>query len=273
MQKKHVYLFFTSLLLSIFAVGPVFATGGGGCECNLLVEGPGCNVNKTELYPFDSTVSPALIISSIPSEECSSAVKSIAGNYIDDTPFSVSAEACNAFDFEGEVDAFLVSYVYSLQCKTVGGGDASGPGGNCLCIVGEGENDISESDQPNEAACLANEDQLAGIVCDFEPYSTASSTEGASQGGFIVPKNIKDLNKIGTDSFATFLGRFAGILLTVAGSVALVFIIVGGTMTMTSAGSSDRWVKGIKVAAWTGIGLMVILASYAIVRFLLNAFA
>lgn len=69
------------------------------------------------------------------------------------------------------------------------------------------------------------------------------------------------------------LGRIIGAALGVVGSIALVVFILGGLMWMTAGGNEERIRKGKDIIVWATLGLAVIFASYALVKFLLAAFS
>lgn len=63
------------------------------------------------------------------------------------------------------------------------------------------------------------------------------------------------------------LEKFIYYSLLFAGVVALVLIIVGGIKLITSSGDSKQVDSGRKIITWAIIGLIVILMSFAVVRF------
>ena len=85
--------------------------------------------------------------------------------------------------------------------------------------------------------------------------------------------NADGLNQIKTTSAPVLLGRLLNFVVIIAGSVALIVVLYGGGRILTSAGYDEQWKKGLMVLAWGAIGLIVVLAAYAIAAFLLSAFA
>ena len=65
------------------------------------------------------------------------------------------------------------------------------------------------------------------------------------------------------------IGKIINSVLGVVGSLALLMFIFGGLTWMTSAGSADKVKKGKDIIVWSAIGLVVIFASYGLVRFLI----
>ncbi len=84
--------------------------------------------------------------------------------------------------------------------------------------------------------------------------------------------DIDIINTITTSDFTKIVSNFIKWSLGVAGSVALVALIVGGVMYMTSAGEEQKATQAKKLILWTIIGLVVILLSYAILSLINEIF-
>jgi len=67
------------------------------------------------------------------------------------------------------------------------------------------------------------------------------------------------------------IGKVINSVLGVVGSLALLMFIYGGLTWMTSAGSSEKVKKGRDIIIWSAIGLFIIFASYALIRFLISS--
>ena len=61
--------------------------------------------------------------------------------------------------------------------------------------------------------------------------------------------------------------QFTGIL----GSLALLMFVYGGFLWLTSAGNSDQVKKGTGAMLWSGIGIVIIFSSYAILTLVFKA--
>jgi len=72
-------------------------------------------------------------------------------------------------------------------------------------------------------------------------------------------------NPLQTDSIATIIGRITKYMVGISGTIALLFFIYGGSLWLISAGRPDYVTKGRNAMVWSGIGLVVIFASYALV--------
>ncbi len=78
-------------------------------------------------------------------------------------------------------------------------------------------------------------------------------------------------NPLGESDVRVILGRVIRGFLSVVGSIALLMVVYGGVLWLTSAGNSDRIKKGKDVLVWAVLGLGVIFSAYAITNALLNA--
>lgn len=67
-------------------------------------------------------------------------------------------------------------------------------------------------------------------------------------------------------------GAFIEWLLSIAGSVALLMLIYGGIVYITSAGNPGKAEQGKRIVTWTLYGLLVVLMSYSIILTLEDIF-
>ena len=72
-------------------------------------------------------------------------------------------------------------------------------------------------------------------------------------------------------SISTFIIRIINIALTVAGLIAVLFLIVGGFRYITSAGNEETAEQAKKIITNSIIGIVVIILSFVIVRVIGNA--
>jgi len=87
-----------------------------------------------------------------------------------------------------------------------------------------------------------------------------------------IDNQVQSLNMLGTDNPATVIGRMIKIALGIVGSISLLMFVAGGALWMTAAGNPERAKKGAQIVVWTSLGIVVILSSYALATFVLNAF-
>ena len=76
----------------------------------------------------------------------------------------------------------------------------------------------------------------------------------------------------GPASFNQIISIVTNLLLGIAGSIAVIFIIVGGIQYATSAGDDGRVQSAKNTILNAVIGLVITVMAYAIVNFLLNIF-
>lgn len=88
------------------------------------------------------------------------------------------------------------------------------------------------------------------------------------------PATIDLENPLGTtDMFTIIGGRVVKPVLGIIGSIALIMFVYGGFMWLTSGGSPDKIKKGRDVFMWSSIGIIVILSSYILLKFVFGALA
>jgi len=71
-------------------------------------------------------------------------------------------------------------------------------------------------------------------------------------------------------SIPELLGTIINYAMGIIGSLALVMFIYGGITWMLSGGSSEKVTKGKDVIIWATLGLALIFAAYALVKFVLT---
>ncbi|PIT86152.1 MAG: hypothetical protein COU33_04760 [Candidatus Magasanikbacteria bacterium CG10_big_fil_rev_8_21_14_0_10_43_6] len=81
------------------------------------------------------------------------------------------------------------------------------------------------------------------------------------------------LNLLKVNSVPELIGALLKIFMGVLGTVSLVIIIYGGILWMTAAGNANREQEGLEIVFWAALGIIIILSSYALVKFIIgNAF-
>jgi hypothetical protein len=79
-------------------------------------------------------------------------------------------------------------------------------------------------------------------------------------------------NPIQAEDFTTLVTNFLQWLLGIAGGVALLMLIYGGIMYITSAGDQQKAETGKKIVMYTLLGLLVVLLSFSIVKVMEDIF-
>jgi len=146
------------------------------------------------------------------------------------------------------------------------------------------------SPQPAFAACqcVCSNGTQAGVLDDQtacnQACGGAGNTCGAVTGGgptapaapgtarlenplaAICPANVQ-----GQQCVQRVIGSVIRALLGIVGSIALLMIIYGGFLWLTSQGNSERIQKGKSVLVWAVMGLALIFAAYAITSYVIDA--
>ena len=99
----------------------------------------------------------------------------------------------------------------------------------------------------------------AGII----PEPSGASTCPANYNGTCGDYTVND--------FIVLAVRVSSWILGIVGSLTLLMFIYGGTMFLISAGSSDKIGEARKIIVAATIGLLIVLASFLIIKFVLGA--
>lgn len=84
--------------------------------------------------------------------------------------------------------------------------------------------------------------------------------------------DVSGLNQLSTTNVQSIIGNIIKTGMGVMGSIALAMFVYGGVLWMTSAGNAEREKKGMQAVVWASLGVMVILLSYVIVKFVFETF-
>lgn len=88
----------------------------------------------------------------------------------------------------------------------------------------------------------------------------------------VAPATVDLPNPLGsTDLFAIVGGKVVKPVLGIIGSLALIMFVYGGFVWLTSGGSPDKIKTGRDVFMWSSIGIIVILSSYILLKFVFDA--
>lgn len=80
----------------------------------------------------------------------------------------------------------------------------------------------------------------------------------------------KDPSELTRDEIVILLGNVVNWLAVGAGTVAFIFLIIGGYAYITSLGNEEKAEQGKKTLIYAIIGFILILGAYAIVKFLMK---
>lgn len=115
------------------------------------------------------------------------------------------------------------------------------------------------------------------IVSLFLTFLVLSPCAIAQEGGigsaFDNAKSVADNSGYNYDSTVNSLaGDIIRLALTILGTLFVVFIIYAGFLWLTAAGNEQRVDKAKKIIFESTIGLIVVIAAYAITYFIVSAF-
>lgn len=113
---------------------------------------------------------------------------------------------------------------------------------------------------------LKVQDKLTIFLTSLYPSIASAATNDCQSTNGEWPDCIPKTNLL------TLLGKVINALLAIAGTVAVLFIIIGGFQYITSAGNPDNVGKAKNTILYAIIGLVVVILSYAVVKFVIEAF-
>ena len=99
---------------------------------------------------------------------------------------------------------------------------------------------------------------------------TASDAAGQAKKG-LFGDDEEEMEKFDADSLTDNLRSIFNVIFSLMGIVAVIVIILGGFHFLTSTGDPAKIKKGKDTILWGVVGLVVVLFSFAIVNFILNA--
>ena len=100
-----------------------------------------------------------------------------------------------------------------------------------------------------------------------EPPTTGCATTWICPNGSWIcqsPSSTALENPLGTTDIVEIFARVAGGLNFVTGTLALVFVVLGGYRILTAAGNSEHFQKGRQMVAYAILGLILTVGSYTL---------
>ncbi len=113
---------------------------------------------------------------------------------------------------------------------------------------------------------------LVGL--SFAPSALAAPREASDPCAADLPPTIREANgceSSSKDDFPETVKNILTAIISVAGIVAVIFVIIGGVMYMTSAGDTGKLKKAKDTILYALIGLVICVLSFAIVNFTVNS--
>lgn len=133
---------------------------------------------------------------------------------------------------------------------------------------------LAQDCQWNGAHCMDVKEEnknKAPIKRGFSKEEETAAAQKAQAAALEADANSK-LNNLGNVSIQIVLGTVIRAILGIVGSIALAMFVYGGFTVMTAAGNSERTKKGTEILIWSALGVVVILASYALVDLVFDVF-
>lgn len=110
---------------------------------------------------------------------------------------------------------------------------------------------------------------LMGVICFIFVFFIIQSVWALDLGAL---NPLQGVNPQNPKAFwPTLAGKAIQAMLGISGSFALFMIVYGGFYMLISGGDDKKFTKGKAAITWAIIGLLVIMASYALVSFVLQA--
>lgn len=170
-------------------------------------------------------------------------------------------------------DAFSIYEKEKAHCEELGKKEYN------LCIgsaaaVSECEQERITNKTECEKRSIAAGDDKAKMEarCIISVESQYKQCVGAVSGQFELPSGIDGLNQFQGLSISEVIGNFMGTALKILGSIAFAIMVSAGLIWMTAGGNSDRQRKAMDMMVWAALGVVVILSSATIVKFVFDAF-
>lgn len=168
----------------------------------------------------------------------------------------------------------------TINLPTLPGEDGKTAG--CYCTIpgsGLGSRYFAQFSQSKEACLLKNNTVIdLGTVPQPDPQNTAKiqcewleAKPNEDQGGYSLP-SADVLNQFSGLSIQNVIGNGIATAMKIMGSIAFAIMVFAGFMWMTAGGNSDRSKKSMDMMVWAALGVVVILSSYTIVKFVFDSF-
>ncbi len=154
--------------------------------------------------------------------------------------------------------------------------------GKCMCSLTDPLAPLQPLDGATPDTCYDREDLANGGLhnCQWVLNENVQATGDKSVQDLLDANsnplevyrgNIAQLNKLKANSTQAFIGLVIKTATGIMGTIALVMIIYGGLLWMTSMGNSSQTEKAQNVLFYGALGIFVIFGSYAIITFIFSA--
>ncbi len=156
--------------------------------------------------------------------------------------------------------------------------------GQCMCSIGNADAPLTPFEGATPDSCFDREDHANGSLynCRWVLNEDIVSTGDKSTNDLIDKYNaenplkqyqgkVASLNKLRATSVQGFIALVIKTATGIMGSIALVMMIYGGFLWMTSSGNSSQVEKAQNVIFYGALGIFVIFGSYALITFIFQA--
>jgi len=158
-------------------------------------------------------------------------------------------------------------------CRDVGSGELT-KNRECSKITEQICNGITFGDGAEGDYQSFQLDTSGGCSAYVKNEAEYKGTASGSSIGDLKKEAAEALNqmkfKTGTAGINDLIGRAISFLTMAIGSLLLLFYVYAGILWMTAMGNSERTGKAKQIVVWSTLGVIVVLASYAIIKFVFS---
>jgi len=147
--------------------------------------------------------------------------------------------------------------------------------------------DSASADGSVGNSCTSNSDCDQGLSCQANPCKNGTAGVGSCPAGFsnttdervccskmwgcMGETGVKDATGLGATDPREMAANVINVILGFLGIIAVILILIGGFMWMTSQGSEEKTGTAKKIMSAGVIGLVIVLAAFGIAKFVVSA--
>ncbi|MFA7245054.1 MAG: pilin [Candidatus Magasanikbacteria bacterium] len=154
------------------------------------------------------------------------------------------------------ISILLIGFIFNLNKVEAASEWCLTPENNC--VLGAG------------GPCPGQTFATQGACEEVQKNKTTGTTKTTVVNDVKSYTEVKLENPIGTTNITQIFGNLIKVALGIMGSLAMLVLVYGGTLWLTSAGNADKVKQGTSAMLWAVIGIVVIFASYAIISLVLE---
>ena len=131
-------------------------------------------------------------------------------------------------------------------------------------------NGVNRLDAPiSNTIFTSTQTNVGGSI--YVPYDGPVFTGPGLEGGALLAENLLDDNVSKERDIKELVIGWTNFLLSVAATLAVVALVWAGFLYVTAAGDDSRMETAKKIVIWVFIGILLILAAYAVVNTVMQA--